>query len=293
MKKTLRAPTFLVSLIAVLASLSALNATAETSAESEDWVAVFNGRNLDGWTAKIRTFEPGVNHADTFRVEDGLLTVSYDGYENYENRFGHLFYDTPYSHYRLRFEYRFIGDQAPDGPDWAWRNSGAMLHSQAPETMPAGQDFPVSIEFQLLGGRGDGSERPTGNLCTPGTNVHIDGKFEDTHCINADAPTLDGDQWVRAEALVLGSDRVVHYVNGEAVIEYTDVTTGGGAVSHHRPEMMPDGEPLDHGYISLQSESAPIQFRNVEVLNLVGCMDPDAVNYKPYYVKADEDACVY
>ena len=205
-----------------------------------DWIPLFNGRNLDGWTAKIRHHEPGDNHADTFRVEDGLLTVSYDGYETFDDRFGHLFYtgsnQQPFSHYRLRLEYRFIGSQAPGGQAWARRNSGVMLHAQAPETMPAAQDFPISLEAQFLGGLGDGKPRPTGNLCTPGTHVHINGEFTEQHCIASSSPTLDGDQWVEFEVQVLGSDRITHYVNGEAVITYTGSSYGGGVVSGHRPE---------------------------------------------------------
>jgi len=264
---------------------------AQSAADEEEWITLFNGHDLSGWTAKVRTHEAGENYADTFRVEDGLLTVSYDGYEKFDLQFGHLFYATPYSYYRLRLDYRFIGDPAPETPDWAVRNSGAMLHSQAPETMPRDQNFPISIEFQFLGGLGDGKPRSTGSMCSPGTNVVYQGKFDDTHCITSSSPTLDGDQWVHAEALVLGADRVVHYVNGEAVMEYGGVTYGGGAVAGHRPEMKPDGEPLAAGYISLQSEGHPIQFRNVQLLNLKGCMDPEAANYKSYFVEPDPESC--
>jgi hypothetical protein len=278
-----------IILLACFASAS--TGFAQGAADEEDWVTLFNGRDLTGWTAKIRGHESGDNHADTFRVEGGLLTVSYDDYEDFDNQFGHLFYQTPYSHYRLRLEYRFIGDPAPGTPGWAIRNSGAMLHSQAPETMPVEQDFPISIEFQFLGGLGDGNPRPTGSMCSPGTNIVYQGEFNDTHCISSSSPTFDGDQWVDAEALVLGADRVVHYINGEAVIEYGGVTYGGEVVSGHRPEMKPDGEPLTEGYISLQSEGHPIQFRNVQLLNLKGCMDPDALNYKSWFVEPDPDSC--
>jgi len=263
------------------------------SADDEAWIALFNGENLDGWTAKIRGYPAGENFADTFRVEDGLLTVSYAGYESFDERFGHLFYRDAFSHYRLRLEYRFTGEPFAGAPAWAFRNSGAMLHSQPPGSMPPGQDFPISLEMQFLGGLGDGRDRPTGNLCTPGTNVEYQGHFEETHCLNSSSPTFDGDQWVRAEALVLGGDRIVHYINGAAVIEYAHPTYGGGVVSGHRPEMKPDGEPLTEGYISLQSEGHVIQFRNVELLDLKGCMDPEAENYKRYFVADDPAACRY
>ena len=240
---------------------------------------------------KIRGYEAGDNFANTFRVEDELLTVSYDGYEQFDDRFGHIFYKDPYSHYRLRLEYRFIGEQAPGGQGWAHRNSGVMLHSQSPESMPAAQDFPISLEAQFLGGLGDGSPRSTANLCTPGTHVYLDGRFTEKHCIGSSSPTFDGDQWVSIEVLVLGNEKIVHYVNGEAVIEYTDFTYGGGVVNGHRPEEKPDGESLGEGYISLQSESHPIQFRNITLLNLTGCMDPDDPQYRDYFVAADPASC--
>jgi hypothetical protein len=261
------------------------------SADEEEWIGLFNGQDLDDWIPKIRRHPAGVNYANTFRVEDGLFTVSYDGYKEFNARFGHIFYREPYSHYRLRVEYRFIGDPLPDTPKWAYRNSGAMVHSQDPETMPPDQDFPISIEVQFLGGLSDGKARPTGNMCSPGTHIEYQGEFNDTHCINSTSPTFDGDQWVLSETLVLGDEKIVHYINGQAVIEYGNPTYGGGVVSGHRSEMKPDGEPLGEGYISLQSEGHPIQFRRVELLNLKGCMDAQARNYKSYFVADDPQSC--
>lgn len=254
-------------------------------------MSLFNGRDFDDWTVKIRGYPAGENYAETFRVEDGLLTVSYDGYDTFGDRYGHIFYNTPYSHYRVRVEYRFVGEQAPGGEGWATRNSGVMVHSQDPQTMPPEQDFPISLEVQFLGGLEEGASRPTANMCSPGTNIEYQGKFDDTHCIDSTSPTFYGDQWVTVEALVLGSERIVHYVNGEPVIEYANTTYGGGVVSGHRPEMKPDGEPIGSGYIALQSESHPIQFRRVELLNLKGCKDPEAGNYRSYYVEPDPAAC--
>lgn len=268
-------------------------AAAQQSADEEEWIALFNGRDLDDWTVKIRRHPVGDNYANTFRVQDGLLAVSYDGYEDFDEQFGHIFYKEPFSHYRLRVEYRFIGDPALNAPDWAVRNSGVMLHSQAPDTMPRDQDFPISLEFQFLGGLNDGKLRPTGNMCSPGTHVEFKGQFNDTHCINSVSPTFHGDEWVTAEALVLGAQKIVHYINDEAVIEYANTTYGGGVVSGHRAEMKLDGEPLEAGYIALQSEGHPIRFRRVELLNLKGCRDPRATNYKSYFVAPDPGSCRY
>ncbi|MEM0926701.1 MAG: DUF1080 domain-containing protein, partial [Planctomycetota bacterium] len=140
------------------------------------WVSIFNGKDLSGWTPKIRYSPVGENYGNTFRVEDGLLKVRYDAdaYETFGDRFGHLFYDEALSSYRLRVTYRFVGEQTKGGAGWALRNSGLMLHGESPNTMAVDQDFPASIEVQLLGGTGKGN-RTTANLCTPGTNVVMKG----------------------------------------------------------------------------------------------------------------------
>jgi hypothetical protein len=275
----------------VIACLAAAAAVGQDTPEEEQWIALFNGRDLTGWTVKIRGHAVGENFGDTFRVVDGLLTVSYDEYTDFALQFGHLFFAEPFSHYRLRVEYRFIGEQARNAPDWAIRNSGVMLHSQPPDTMAVDQDFPISIEYQFLGGLGNGEPRPTGNVCSPGTRLVYRGVPDPTHCIGAAAPTLDGDQWVVAEALVLGDERIVHSVNGAPVIEYGGTSFGGGAVQGHRPQMKPDGEALSSGYVALQSEGHPIQFRRVELLNLKGCMDRTARNFKSYYLAPDAASC--
>lgn len=230
-----------------------------------DWLQLFNGRDLTGWVVKIRGHDLGQNVANTFRVENGLLKVSYDGYGKFAEQFGHLFYRTPFSSYHLVLEYRFVGDWLADTPTWARRNSGAMLHAQAPETMRKDQDFPISIELQLLGGLGDGRPRPTANVCTPGTEIDIDGQRAAAHCINSRSATYDGDGWVRVEAIVLGDSLIKHIVNGDTVLTYTAPRVGGGVVNGFDPAVKVDGTPLRSGYIALQSEGHPIEFRRVEL----------------------------
>ena len=259
----------------------------------EDWVSLFDGKSLNGWIPKIAGYEVGDNFANTFRVEGGVIKVSYDGYGGaFKNRFGHLFYKTPYSHYRLVVEYRFLGEQMPDGPEWAFKNSGVMIHGQPAATMKKDQDFPICIEVQLLGGRPTG-ERTTANLCTPGTNVVMNGKLVTDHCINSTSPTFRGEEWVRVEIEAHGSGRVGHRVNGQPVLTYEQPQYGGGNVSGYDPALKKDGELIEGGSISLQSESHPVEFRKVELLNLVGCTDEKAKNYKSYFEKADPAACRY
>jgi hypothetical protein len=279
---------------AVLAAAPGQSGKPVAGAQPEDWIQLFNGKDLDGWTVKIAGHEMGVNLHDTFRVEDGLLKVRYDRWTSFSDEFGHIFYRDPFSYYRLAAEYRFVGEQAPGAPaslDWALRNNGLMLHSQHPKTMRRDQDFPISIEVQLLGGLANGKPRSTANLCTPGTHVEMDGKLVTRHCVNSKSKTYEGDQWVRVEALVHGSDLIQHIVEGEVVLEYTRPQIGGGEVKNYDPAVKVDGTLLTGGYIALQAESAPTDFRKVELLNLEGCMDPKASTYKAYFVKSNPAAC--
>lgn len=262
------------------------------STSQEGWETIFNGKNLNGWTVKIRNYPAGENFGNTFRVEDGKMVVRYDGYDKFDERFGHIFYKKKYGYYRIRLQYRFVGDQAKEGPGWATRNSGIMVHGQTPESMGKDQDFPVSIEVQLLGGNGK-DLRTTCNLCTPGTNVVKDGKLLTQHCINSNSETYHGDQWVNAEVLVLGDSLVKHFANGKEVLSYEKPQVGGGNVSGQETVWGHSGLLLKEGTISLQSESHPVEFRKVQVLNLEGCMDPKATNYKSYYVKSNPASCKY
>src|SRR6185436_17650731 len=231
------------------------------------WVQLFNGKDLDDWKPKITGYALNDNYANTFRVDNGVMKVRYDGYSSFDGKFGHIFYKKKFSYYLLGVEYRFTGEQCKNGPGWALRNSGAMLHCQAPETMLKDQDFPISLEAQLLGGNGK-DERTTANLCTPGTNVFMDGKLFTPHCVNSKSKTYHGEQWVRVELLVLGDSVIKHIIDKEVVIEYTKPQIGGGNVTNYDAAAKKDGMLLKEGYISLQSESHPVEFRKVEIIDL-------------------------
>lgn len=247
--------------------------------DSENWVELFNGENLDGWDLKITGYELNENYKSTFRVEDGLMKVRYDEYEQFDGQFGHIFYEEPFSYYRLKVEYRFVGEQAPNGPNWAFMNNGIMIHSQSAESMDLDQDFPNSIEFQLVGGDGE-TERPNGSICTPGTHVVLNGELVTDHCIESGGPTHHGDQWVTAELIAHGSSKVQHVLNDEVVMEY------------ERPQL-DSGQRISGGYFALQAESHPTDIRSVKILNLEGCMDENASNYKRYYIKNSLHSCEY
>jgi len=255
----------LVLLLALVVT-SALAIVRAAEPEKEKWTPLFNGKDLEGWTPKIKGHKAGENFGDTFRVENGVIKVGYDKYGPFEGRFGHLFYRDSFSHYRLRIEYRFVGEQANGGPGWAFRNSGVMLHGERPETMEVDQEFPASIEVQFLGGNGKDA-RPTANLCTPGTHVVMNGQLITRHCTNSTSKTYHGDQWVTVEIEVHGNRLIRHKIDGQTVLEYSEPQLDEGD-AHAKKLAEKQGKMLKSGTISLQSESHPIEFRKVELLKL-------------------------
>lgn len=254
-------------LVFLLGISSPLAAQDSAKATSEKWIQLFNGKDMEGWTPKIRYHDLGDNFANTFRVENGVLKVGYEGYDEFKETFGHLYYKDSFSHYRIRVEYRFVGKQVKGGPGWALRNSGIMIHGERPETMTKDQDFPASIEVQLLGGDGQNA-RSTANLCTPGTNVVMNDKLILAHCTNSKSKTFHGEGWVTAEVEVKGNEVIRHFVNSELVLEYNKPQLDDRD-AHAKELIQKAGDKmLSSGSISLQSESHPVEFRKVELLDL-------------------------
>jgi hypothetical protein len=264
--------------------LLTLTCKQQETGSNENWISLFNGKDLSGWDIKISGHELNDNYKNTFRVEDGMLRIAYDAYKTFDNKFGHLYYQIPYSHYKLRFQYRFTGNQTPGGADWNVRNSGVMIHSQSAKSVELNQDFPVSLEVQLLGGL-DKGERPTGNICTPGTLVYMEDSLRQEHCISSSSKTYHGDQWVSALVEVYGDSLIRHIIEGDTVLTYTKPIIGGGFVSdthnwqaahieNFQYWLDRDNTPLNKGYISLQAESHPIDFKSIELLDLKGLSHP-------------------
>ena len=250
---------------AALAACAVATLAASAAQAQDGWRPLFDGRSLDGWTVKIHGHEVGDNYRGTFSVADGAIRVSYGGYQTFDQRFGHLFYNTPFKAYRLRLSYRLLGPSLPDAPTWAHSNSGVMFHSQSPQSIPKDQLWPVSLEFQFLG-RMTAEDRPTGAVCTPGTTVAVAGVRTHQHCIASTGPTIPNGTWTEAELEVTPAGEVTHRINGQVVHRYTapeldpaDATTAkliaerGGALA------------LDGGYIALQSEGHPVEFRDIRI----------------------------
>lgn len=243
--------------------------TPKTSGTREgSWQRLFNGKDLNDWIVKIHHHEVGDNYGNTFRVEDEMIKIRYDQYDSFNNRYAHLYYKQPFSYYKLRFEYRLTGQWRTDAPSHTQENSGVMFHSQDPRTILKEQDWPISVEFQLLAGLADGKPRPTGNMCSPGTDVVYQGKVDSRHCINSRSKTYPPEQWVKCELIVLGDSMITHIVEGDTVLQYSKPSIGGGVVNGANPRIKVDGTPLKTGYIALQSEGQPVDFRNIEIMNL-------------------------
>jgi hypothetical protein len=142
-----------------------------------------------------------------------------------------------------------------------------MLHGEKPETISKDQDFPASIEVQFLGGNGK-DNRTTSNLCTPGTNVEMNGKVILNHCTNSKSKTYHGDGWVTAEVEVRGNEVIRHILEGEVVLEYNKPQLDERDAHAKDLATKAGTKMLSSGTISLQSESHPIEFRKVELLDL-------------------------
>lgn len=252
-------------MVPLLILLVACRSTEDRGAE---WERLFNGSDIKDWIVKIHHHEAGVNFGNTFRAEAGVIKVRYDEYGDFNDQFGHLYYKTPFSRFHLRLEYRFTGELHQGAPSYTLLNSGVMFHSQDPRTMPKEQNWPISIEMQFLAGLDDGNPRPTGNMCSPGTEIVYEGTMYEGHCLNSTSKTYAKDAWVKAELIVLGNSLITHIIEGDTVLQYTQPTMGGGVVSGYDPSVWKPGTALTSGYIALQSEGQPIDFRNIEIRRL-------------------------
>lgn len=295
--------TIITALLFFMVSPSCNNKNTDVEKSKEEWISLFNGKDLAGWDIKIKDQPLNDNYKNTFRVEDSMIRVEYDQYEKFDNKFGHLYTQTPYSYYKLKLQYRFVGDHMADAPIWADRNSGVMLHSQSAQSMNLHQDFPVSLEFQFLCGNGNDTV-PTGNVCTPGTYITYDGKIYPGHIMQSNSKTYLKNEWITAEAEVYGDSLIRHIINGDTVLTYTKPMIGEGFVNNTLTWTSANitdslvwinkaNTPLKEGHIALQAESQPVDFRKIELLNLTGCTDPKAKNYKNYYIRSDNSQCKY
>ena len=246
-----------------------LLATTSIASAENPWIPLFNGKDLSGRTPKICKHPLGENFADTFKVEDGIIKVSCDAYGKFDQQYGHLYSDIAYSHYIQRMEYRFEGKMMDDAPGYVNLNSGVMIHSQSPQNMRQDLSFPVSLEYQFLADEGKGV-RPTGNVCTPGTNIEMDGKLITYHIVQSTSPTFPAEEWVKVEIEVHGSEEIIYRTNGVEVLRFRKPRLDPGNRVESAEALVKAGSPkiLAFGHIALQAEGRPVWFRNIELKSL-------------------------
>jgi len=293
-----------------LGLLVSMLSCSKSTPNQEEWVPLFNGKDFSDWKIKFAGHPLGKNPRNTFIAKGNTISVNYSEYKTFDNLYGHMYYKTPFSHYKIKFEYRFTGKVVPGGEVWNNRNSGIMLHSQSPESNELNQKFPISIELQLLGGLNDNKPRTTGNVCTPGTIVKMADTLNYKHCINSKSKTYFGDQWVHAEAIVAGGESMAFIIENDTVLNFTQSILHDGipvndslwqkkywenlGISETKDHWLSKkGQILDNGYIALQAESHAIDFKNIQLLNLCGCKDKSAKNYKSYFLKHNSSKCIY
>ena len=240
--------------------------TPEKEKEPE-WISIFNGKDLSGWTVKFTGYEYQDNYLNTFQAKDGKLIANYEAYDTFDNNFGHIFYKEKLTKYRLRLEYRFLGDAIPGAPKWAYKNSGIKYHSPHPSELPLDQRQLVAVEAQLLG-RDEGIERYTGNVCTAGTHIEMNDSLITQHCTNSNYPAISDTSWVKAEIEVHGSEKIIHKINGKVTMEYAKPQYDD--TDEFAREWMAKGHPriISEGYIALQAEGHQVEFRNIELMKL-------------------------
>lgn len=255
-----------LALVLLLVAGGCVGLEAEPDPDREDWVRLFEGRNLDGWSGD----------RDMVDVDDGVLrfSASTEGYTGANGDERWLVHDGDWSFYRLRVEYRFPEtDLDPAGwPEAEIRRAAVRVHSTKGDS-----GSPVGVEVELLGGDGE-NDRPTGNVCTPGTQIDMGGRAVTRECVSSASLTHHGDEWVVLEVTVLGAERIEHVIDSVRVLAY------------ERPRL-DDGTLLAGGGVAIRSNGWPFDIRRIDLLPLRGCTDPQAVNRKSYFVSSDPRAC--
>lgn len=251
-----------ISVILFLLSCAGTKITSDKK-NSNQWVSLFNGKDLEGWQVKIAGYPLGENFGNTFRVEDGVLSIRYNQYDSFRNRFGALYFNKEFTNYRLRVEYRFVGETTPGAPSWGFRDGGIQYHTQPAASVGLQQQFPVCLEYNLHGGNGR-EDRPVGQICTPGTKVEIGGQRAANFCTPpAVKRTFHGDQWVSAE-IEVRNGVFTHFVNGEQILQFSNPRFDT-AHAIGKTLILNGDDRVKSGYISLQSNSHPMDFRKIEI----------------------------
>ncbi len=311
-------------------TLAAALTTVFAGPNDSNWIQMLRkgDTKLSDWTPKIQGHAAGENPYNSFsygETSDGqprlIVTDTVSNTSSYG--YGHLFYKTAYSDYIVRAKYHFPTKESFAGGAGSWtiQNNGLMLHCQSAASMDKGQDYPKSIENQLIGywSYGDGSppNTTTSNLCLVNTSVNYHGQWYSDgtghHCTqskfhslaydssttpakgaNSTNATWPGkDIWEYAMDRVIDSTSMTFYMRSrpdtawDSVLGVTQIRLGLTNTSSGPGSTT----ALGSGYISIQMEGTSTEFASIEVLNLVGCMTKTDTAYRAYFIKDDPKQC--
>ncbi len=258
----------LISLFSFLPCV--VQAQGDAKAKKDKSIALFNGKNLDGWYIFLKDRGRNNDPKRVFTVKDGMLHISGE-------EWGCITTNEEYKNYKLVAEFRWEGGtHAPRAGNA--RDCGILIHSQGEDGAHDGT-WMNSIECQVIeGGMGDfivvGNGTPEFSVTSTvapgkqgGSYVFKPGGEEAT--INGgrinwygrdpewkDVKGFRGKQdiekpfgkWNKMEILAK-EDEIFVYVNGKLVNYAKNVRPGKGR-------------------IQIQSEAAEIVFRKIELTPL-------------------------
>lgn len=230
------------------------NLTLLPATSTDGWVNLFNGKDLTGWVPLIHKSKVGENYMDTFRADsvNKVIRIAYDKYPNqsFDGRIGNLYYNKRLTNYRVRVTYRFIEPQAKNPVSWGRNNSALMIFAVDPYTITGDPQLPPMIELQLLGSPSAGGTTSP-NYCDLGG---MSMQQHSARCGNngsGKAPN-PANQWTTVEA-------EVHVTGVTKVFQLPDTTNPAQTMSG--PRYM--NQAVTGGFVALQSESQPIEFKDI------------------------------
>ena len=261
--------------VASLAIVFAAFTAPTSAAESNGWIPLFNGENLDGWYTFLNEHGKDNDPDQVFSVENGEIHIYKDAENGADVPLGYFATPTDYSHYHLRFQYRW-GTKRFGIRSAARRDSGVMYHCTGPDGVLSGI-WPRCIELQV-------QEHDTGDaLCLAGARystfvdpeiLDLPGNVERQYLspeaggvpftasvwVARSHPRDELERWNTVDLIVMGNDYAVHVVNGVVNHRLT-----------HLQEKDENGEwiPLEGGRFLFQAELAEVFFRDIKIKPLL------------------------
>ena len=199
------------------------------SCNTEKKIELFNGQNLDNWNIIVDS-EDG-EPQDLFYVEDGIMHTLGDP-------FGYIRTRESYANYKLHLEWRWTNEPS---------NSGVLLNVQGKEMI-----FPRCVECQLMHGK-------AGDIVLMGKGTAITIK-DSTYTVASEE-----NRYLVIPKFEDSSENPAGEWNSY------DITSKDGnleVIVNGVLQNSASGMNLTEGNIALQSEGAPLQFRNIYLIEL-------------------------